>query len=454
MKILLNLFIGQEFERYPFNEYPIGLLSLAEYARARLSAVEFRVFVGPLTVEQVETFGPDLIGISALTPYFTKATKAIEQIKHRFPALPIILGGHHISYLPNNLPSTVDVGVLGEGEVTFFELCQLLLAGKPLAAENLSTLTGIVFRDKVGNLIETPRRKAMPVEDIPVIKNFDLCRFAFDKPLRFNVITSRGCPYRCRFCSSSPFWGAARYYTVQNTVDQIEYIAQTYHPEMIHIADDLMVANYDRLKLIRDQIVERGIHKIVCFECWVSGNHFTESTAQLLKDMHVILVCIAIESGSPAIYKFLKGSWNTPRQTAAAMRLARRLDMAVSMCVIVGSPPETVNDLKSTYKFLKQVPFECGLVFILKALPGTRLWVEAKQRGLVSDTMADWAILESDDVLDPKTIFLGEKATREQVHKYYVKIGELINQKPAEREQAVSWTQKLQNLLCFGWSRE
>ncbi len=429
MRILLNQVTTTDIDKFAFNSYPVGLMSIAEYAKQRLPGIEIRIVVGPLEPDDVTAFKPDLIGFSLLTGFFTIGCRIAATIRERFPAIPILFGGHHITYLPACLPRAADAAVLGEGEETFFDICRILQECGNLDKERLSAVRGIAYWLDNGLMVTPKKENFLDPASIPVLRCYDAVSFKAARPVSFHLMTSRGCPNKCRFCSSSPFWGRVRYYPISTVIEQIASIIDQYHPDLIRIFDDLLVVNRRHLTGIRDQVVARGFNRKVAFATWVAGNSFDDEIAALLGDMNCTYLSIAVESGSPHIYKYLKGKWNSPARTANAIRLAARRGFWVDVSVIVGSPQETVEDMETTYRYLAKLPVNAGMVALLKPLPGTKLWSEAKLRNLVNDSLEDWSAVETDDIRDPRCIFLAEKSTREEVATYLARIQKLLDAK-------------------------
>lgn len=431
MKILFNLptIHDNKVDLSPFNQYPLGLLSITNYLLDRIPDLQIKTIVGQVSLEELIEYKPDLIGISVLSPFFTVASDFIRRIQEKMPLVPIIIGGHHITYIPTLLPKECAVGVLGEGEQSCFELVSLLLRKERLFPDDLASIQGIVYWDN-GELKNTGKRTTLLSEnEFPIIRRYETCEFKTQKPIQFHIMTSRGCPHRCRFCSSSPFWGKIRYYSAEQTVEQVSYLVDTFHPNLIHIFDDLMVTNLPRLKNIHDLVIDKKLHKKTEFECWVSGDSFNNETSRLLKEINVKTVSFAIESASPEIYKYLKGTWNSPELNKRGIITAHKMGMRVSIAAIVGSPAETVDDMEITYQYIKKLPIDGGLISLLKPFPGTPLWAEAKQKGIVNDQMPDWIQIEHNDLRNPDALFMGERSSREQTLEYYLKIGSLLQRK-------------------------
>jgi radical SAM superfamily enzyme YgiQ (UPF0313 family) len=407
----------------------LGLLSIAAYLKKRIDSSTIKIIDGSFEISDIESFKPDIIGISLLSPFFTFGCQKAKEIKTRFPHLPIILGGHHITYLPANLPKESEAGVLGEGEEIFFQICKLINLKGKLDSRDLAAIKGIVYWDNNTLKQNEKNDNLLTPNQIPLINNYDICTFKNSFPFDFHIIASRGCPYQCRFCSSSPFWKKVQYYNINTVVGQIEYIIDRYRPRNINFYDDLMIANKTYLKNLHDEIIKRKLNLKTTFNCWVAGKHFDCDVALLLKEMNVSLISFGVESGSPTVYEYLKGKWNSPKKNACAIRLAHSKGFKINISVIVGAAPETFSDLKMTYDYLKSLPFDYGTVGLLKPFPGTMLWEDAKKKHFVNDSMDDWASIESDDILNTNTLFLGEKATREEANYYYGKIKRLIKKK-------------------------
>ncbi len=151
-------------------------------------------------LEKIRSFKPDLVGFTAVTFTYRKIFSLAKKVKEAFPSIPLIIGGFHITLLPGCLPDYIDVGVLGEGEDTFLELIKAYQNKGDLKKKDIK---GIVFRENY-NLINTGMRELIqPLDRIPPP---DLEALSVDKRGPVHIMSSRGCPYRCRFCCSTKYW--------------------------------------------------------------------------------------------------------------------------------------------------------------------------------------------------------------------------------------------------------
>ncbi len=425
MRVLLNFFYSDDINLIHLNFYPLGLLSLAAYMKKRMEKADIKVVVGQMNLADVQKFKPDIIGFTALTPYFSHISKLAQSIRKNFPVVPIICGGHHITYLPDTLPLAFDAAVLGEGEQTFFEICMAILQHPADWKSRLGQIHGVAYHSS-HNVVRTHARQNLMADHIPVLRNYDICEFKTPGPVYFQLITSRGCYYKCHFCSSAHFWHKIRFYPTKTVVDQIQYMVELFRPQEIMIYDDMMIGNFKHLVDLKNEICKRGLQKQTSFGCWMAGTFFNRETCSILREMNVTNLKLAVESGSPSVYKSVKGRWNTPLQNAEAVRLAHRYGFELHASIIVGIPGETIEDLKATYKYVKNLPFTSGQVFLLKVFPGTEIWRISEEQGFVSRTMNNWHLIENNNVMNPETIYINSAATRKETHKYYRKIKRML----------------------------
>jgi len=329
-----------------------------------------------------------IVAISATSQDYSRAIRIARDVKLRSPHSVTILGGHHISYLPDTLSPDFDVAVLGEGEQTLLELVEHLLAHDlALNVNELGTIKGIVYRD-AGRLVKTEERGLIATLD------------ALPHPDRSAggdqyIFTSRGCPYKCSFCSSSAFWEKTRFFSAEFVVAEIEQLLAEF-PETKHIQvwDDLFIAERRRLVKIIELLEEKGINARVPSSFSVRANLIDDELCLLLKRLNVIGVGFGAESGSNRILRLMnKGT--TIEQNQRALDLLKKYGIATMCSFIVGWPTETEEDVRSTYEFILKNIAEEKLttaisVNILMPIPGTELWEYAVTNGLIVLQDFDW----------------------------------------------------------------
>jgi radical SAM superfamily enzyme YgiQ (UPF0313 family)/SAM-dependent methyltransferase len=374
------------------SDSPLAFGYFVSYLREHMPACEiaFRY-----SIDEVLDEGVDIVGISASTERFELAKKMAARVKERCD-IPVVIGGVHITVLPNNLSTSMDVAVLGEGEVTLVELLECFLQrGRRFLPEDLRKIPGIAFRED-GRIHRTPPRlpiKPLDTLPIPDRKVLDI-GLPSDRAFLF---TSRGCPYRCTFCASSRFWQNLRYFSAEYVVREIEHIHRDLGVHNIHFFDDLFITPKRRLREICRLIEERGLHHEVNLTGAVHAHLVDRELCETLNRMNVTEVMFGAESFSPPVLDYLKCGKATPEDNQRAIDLLNEYGILPNLSMIYGAPPETRGDLEMSFRALEE-NLQAGKVgrwqyCRLRLYPGTPIWDEALRRGIVSEDM-NWDEIE------------------------------------------------------------
>jgi anaerobic magnesium-protoporphyrin IX monomethyl ester cyclase len=343
---------------------PLGLGYIASYLRKYYVKIDIKIFNN---LEEIIRFKPDIIGITGYTQNFEIVKKMIVCLKQELD-VPIIIGGHHITTVPQNLPEMCDIGVIGEGEETVHQLL-LNYERFGFSKESLKSVRGIVFKDS--SLIITEKRDLIePLDKIPFPAR-DLFELKTDYT---HIMTSRGCPYRCIFCSSSIFWNKVRMFTPEYVVNEIEHITNTYHINHIWMYDDIFILNKERVEKISDLIEQKNFNSKVSFSVQARVNLISDEICQFLKKMNVTGVSFGFESGSDNILQSLKGGNVSITKAKKAIQLCKKYGFSISGGFIIGSPNETRKDILDSIKFYKDAPIGSTQISVATPLPGTYLW--------------------------------------------------------------------------------
>ena len=368
---------------------PIGLVYLGTYLKKH--KVDVRIIDSNFQDVYAEVMCGDfdLIGISAMTVYYGDAIRLARHLKQL--GVPVIIGGVHISTLPSSFEDCFDGAVLGEGEEVLLQIAEGgnykgLLQGKPI--ENLDDL---------------------PLPDWSLV---DKRYFAHTPSTTFgefgvggNILTSRGCPYKCLFCSTTQFWGKLRFHSAEYVVDMLEDLITHYHANLIQIWDDLFTINLPRIEKIRELLVRRGLaSKRIKYNCQPRANLVNDELCRLLKEVGVTMGIFGFESGSDKVLGYLKNDTVTVYENMKAIDCFHRNGLKVQGSVVLGSPTETIGDMYCTLQFVDfciRMGVERLWVFVLTPFPGTVMWSIAKQRGRVRDANFDWDSLTCHNVDKP-----------------------------------------------------
>jgi anaerobic magnesium-protoporphyrin IX monomethyl ester cyclase len=367
---------------------PLGLASIAGYLKQYGAPMEITLLDSNCQDIYKDYEPADLVGIGAVTQDIKHAIRFAEFVKSQ-GNVPVILGGVHITTY-RVLPTPFDVGVVGEGEETMLELVRL----EKFSPDALKGVRGVCYNEKGCTVFTEPRPLIAPLDIIPIpdreIANLDyylikrqVIPYYFGRTL--TMMTSRGCPFNCAFCSTRIHWQKFRAFSAERVIEEIELLIGKYNAEIIHIFDDLFIADKKRLSEIHRLIVERGINKKVKFMCLVRSDIIDDVTMQMLKEMNVVITGIGMESGSPGILEYLKRRTTTIEDNRRAIELANRYKIPTMGSFMLGNPNETEDELLETLKFIRSyryTPFLIPLPYISTAFPGTEFWNYAKEKGV------------------------------------------------------------------------
>lgn len=375
MKILLHS-DQKRGENFP----SLGLGYLVSYANKYRPGLKFEAsFDREDILEKIRSFKPDLIGFTAVTFTYRNIFSLAKKVKEVFPAIPVIIGGLHITLLPNSLPEYIDAGVLGEGEDTFLELIKTCQNKGELKRKDIK---GIVFREN-GELIDTGMRELIqPLDRIPPP---DLETFSIDKKGPAHIMSSRGCPYKCRFCCSTKYWRKPRLHSAEYMVEEVERFVKNYRRKRLAVYDDLFTMDKNRIKKIADLMCQKGLNKRIKLDITSHVNFIDEELMRDLKRMGVRFISFGMESGSKKVLDYLKNSTVSHEKIRYAVSLCKKYGIPVTGSFMVGSPHETAEDVQQTIDFIKELGLYNFGLNVTTPFPGTDLWEYGKEKGLIKN---------------------------------------------------------------------
>ena len=389
MKILFVNVVNELRKRSIEKAFPsLGSAYLASYLRKYGGFNDIEIVEAGQNFD-ASKYDADVVGISSVTQNFNIAKEIAEKAKRGSNPL-VLVGGHHITALPSNLTENMDIAVLGEGEQTTLEIVQ---AYESKTLDKQRTYTSKLIRplDK----IPFPARDLMQLDKHHV-----------------NMFTSRGCPYKCVFCSSTFFWKTTRFFSASYVVSEICEVIDKYKPKRINLSDDLFIADKTRLRNISYLIRAESINREVEFHCTARANLINHIVASLLKDMNVRTVSMGLESGSNRILQYLKGNSVTVEQNEKAINILKKHGMNVSATFIIGSQTETPKEIMQTYKFIQRSKLDGGDTYVLLPFPGTKVWDYGKEKGQLNDFM-NWDNFEIYFEDNPNRVFLSDLSREE-----------------------------------------
>jgi radical SAM superfamily enzyme YgiQ (UPF0313 family) len=364
---------------------PLGLGYIASVLRKR----GFKVRI---IDDMVEKLSPNelikrvkdsfIVGITSTTPTFNSALEYAKVIKERLPNIFIILGGVHASVMPYDAIKSkwIDAICVGEGEFTLEEVAERLEDGKPLEG-----VKGVIYKE--GNrIVDNGRREFIENLDSLPFPSFDLMpleRYTVlgQKLRQFPVITSRGCPFSCRYCSSSLFLGRRfRARSPKNVADEVEWLVNELNAKQIAFGDDIFTLNKRRVVEICDEIVERGIE--IDWSCSSRVDTISAEMLEKMKSAGCVAIYYGIESASDRTLNYYRKRIDLER-AQRAVKLTKKAGIQTICSFIIGSPYETKEDMKRTLKLALRLNPDYAQFSILTPYPGTEIYTEAKRKGLL-----------------------------------------------------------------------
>ena len=367
---------------------PLGFGYLASYVSARLP--ETRLFFAR-NVNELKIFGPDLVGLSCTTTGYPLAVQLAKRIKSEL-GCAVCIGGVHISTAPKSLDRTFDFGVMGEGERTLYEICLSWFMRGKFETDGMASIPGLVFQ-KDAEFIQTQQRT--PVEPLDTIP-FPDRKFLGYQGEPAHMMTSRGCPYNCRFCSSSTHWKNFRAFSADYVLAEVESLVSEFGTKEIHFYDDLFAYDKTRLEKIAEGIKRKNL--FIRFSCAVRAELVDDELCKILREIGVERITFGAESASDKILKNLKGPSASVAANIATVETLAKHGFKVGLSFIVGEPEETEEDALKTYSFIleqvKQGRIDMADVNILTPFPSTHYWHMALTNGMVEEkSQFDWQIL-------------------------------------------------------------
>ncbi len=408
---------------------PLGLAYLAAVAEQRGDQV--RIHDGDVedsTLEAVvREFAPDVVGITANTTQITAAWRDAELVKTLSNA-PVVLGGPHPTTLPEESAAKpyVDVVVRGEGEAIWLELLahwesemHSLGAGKPGSGDTAtpnphstsvripSSIAGITYQSADGKIVSTPHRPPIPAEELngmlfPAWHLFRLERYTNLQPTvdqvdgpSLPILTSRGCPYRCSYCSQiGPRRWRAR--SVESVVSEWRWLVQEQGVAEIGVLDDSFNIDRQRVLDICQRLVDESLNHVPWIMInGIRANLADEEVLGAMKRAGCIRAAFGVESGNQEILDSVVDKHLTLDQVRSAFKAARAVGMETIGFFIIGLPGETEATMDDTIRFACELDPVVANFSIATPFPGTQMYETVRTQGhILAETWDDFVFFE------------------------------------------------------------
>ncbi|MGB2696973.1 MAG: radical SAM protein [Candidatus Zixiibacteriota bacterium] len=378
------------YHRVGLRMCPLGL----GYVAAVLKGAGYGVKVIDLNVERINyrTYPYqkyDLVGISVDTTRYPISLEIAEAAKKK--GIKVVMGGPHVTFfdLETLLTQNVDYVVRGEGEYIMLELVKHLNNGK-----SLDEIKGITYRSG-DQIIRNPAA--------PLVQNLDNIPFPARELLPMDrytnilygrysssMMTSRGCPFNCEFCSCSAFSGMKwRTRSLDNILKEIDLLYNKYGYRAISFLDDNFTLNPKRVIELCETIIKKSWDLFWYAFSRVDTIVKNERMIQLMKKAGLSQVFVGFESGSQEVLDKM-GKNVSVEKAYTAMEILKKHGVRVWGSFIIGALNETRQMIKETIKFAKKLNPQLSQFSILTPYPGTRLYEKVKDQLLTSNWESFW----------------------------------------------------------------
>jgi anaerobic magnesium-protoporphyrin IX monomethyl ester cyclase len=328
----------------------------------------------------------DIIGITIVSTYALRAVEIVRAFRQAEISQPIIVGGPHVTALPDSmLLRGADVAVIGEGELTMLELIEKFGSGD----KDLEQVSGIAFR-KDGKLIITLRRPAIdPLDQVPLparhllpmpLYKSSIAR-SFEQPSH-SMLTSRGCPGVCTFCSKKTFGSKIRYFSVERIVEEFFLLRDKYGARDVAVWDDNFVGDHDVVIAVCEELQNRGFDLTWSVEARIDT--MSRPVLKALKRAGCNYIAYGIESGSQRILDHMHKNIqkNLMREV---VKMTKEEGIPIRGYFMLGMPTETVKEMKETIVFAKELDVELASFTLFSPLPATSDYRRALKSGTFPD---------------------------------------------------------------------
>lgn len=379
----------------PWDSPPLGLAYLA----AMLERAKINVMIIDANIEQLspkkllkklKLINPHVVGITANGYSAKNALFIAKKIKNEIVNASIIMGGPYptVEYSSILQERFCDICVLGEGELTIVELINCIFNH-----EDLTNIKGIAFLNKENHVIVTePQPLIQNLDNLPFpawhlfppLKKYKNLRGITRRPY-IPILTSRGCPYNCIWCTKNIHGYHFRARSPESVVEEIIYDVMNYHVKEIVIMDDTFSLDEIRLKKICRLLKMHKLDIIFNLYNGIRADTINDSTINYLRAIGINRITVGVESGNQDIVYRIGKSLDL-QKVIKAVQICKKYHIIIDGFFILGLPFDTLTTMEQTIQFAIDTDFDHAYFFVAVPFPGTELF----------DIVKKTAILEKD----------------------------------------------------------
>ncbi|MDP7040925.1 MAG: radical SAM protein [Myxococcota bacterium] len=420
--LLLNSFVNECFECDEEDNYqrngdlycdtPIGLISIYTYVQQMLPELNTSIidsealmynnawkgtdYCWDQLLEKIQAAKPQVIGLSLSYYYGARMFhETTRRIKEHLPDCVIVAGGNYPTDATDIVleDPNLDYVLKSEGEATFVEFLQ-----KYYASENVKDIDGICYSDAKEGMIINPKVNYMrdiSILPIPDRSALDMNSYGWGRHVidrmqpgaRFlTMITSRGCPFKCTFCSNKHFWGQRiKYRSIEQVVDEMEILKFKYGADIIGFNDDNFFTHKRRCEKVFDEINRRKLK----MKWFAQGGTLVQSLAdekflEKALESGLCFLNLAIESSSEKTLRLIRKPLKLDNANALVNHVKKKYpELYMNSGFIIGFPFETKAEIIHTFEYSKKLELDWAVYNNFRPMPGTELYDTCVEEGII-----------------------------------------------------------------------
>ncbi|MDD3985487.1 MAG: radical SAM protein [Methanobacterium sp.] len=379
--------------KYPSGDAPLGIAYIASYLRKNAKNIEELEIIDTTFHKNKNEIKEillkkkyDIVGFSVMTTMYKDAVWIAEYIKKIHPKTIMVFGGPHATILSEDTikEPCVDIISIGEGEKTFYEIIK--------NKGNCKNIKGIWYK-KNGKIIKNKKREPIKNLDTLPFPAYDL--LPMDKYMKnwfqldsvstnlkgINIITSRGCPFQCTYCQPTLFkifGNVIRKRSSENIIKELIFLKKNYNINAFMFNDDTLVFNKDWVHKTCDLLISKKINLL--WGCNSRANLIDENLFKKMKLAGLKKVNIGMESGSQRILDEVYHKKIKISDIEKAVKIMNKLEIKVQGYFMLGAPGESMQEIKKTIDFAKNLKINEVTFSITTPLPGTYLYDMTKDK--------------------------------------------------------------------------
>lgn len=406
---------------------PIGMLSIAAYIREKGYSVEILdtgvegIQDGELE-KHLKAGNYDVVGMPCFTNTAAYTFKTADIVRKALPGSLIVLGGVHATVLPEKTMSecpAADMVVIGEGEITFLGI----LDWRSNRGARLEDIDGIAYKDGTSVKMTRPRQ---PIADLDILPMpaYDLLKLdkyfphstQYKRLPSYPLLTTRGCPYQCTFCSASKIHGRKlRMKSLDKIFEEMDYLIREHGARGFFIQDSSFLISRKYVVKFCERLI-KGKYDL-SWMCNARVDQIDEELAALMKKAGCWQIVFGVESANESSLKLMKKN-QTPAQAVRAVNAVKKAGIQVYASYILGFPGETSREVENTIDFARKLATHTAIFYLPVPFPGTELLEQCRIDGGLRQGVA-WDDYTSTDFSNP--IYVNPQLGKERLLKYYKK---------------------------------